>query len=621
MKASPGRAVIAILIALFLLSVVARSYASSSGTQYGYLSLTALPPNLPTSSTGTTSFPALVVSVTDAQGAPVILPVNTEVYLSSASVILGVQPTVTIMAGEQYAIANVTTTETPGSSTVTAVAPGFQATSTTFTTYLPRGFPTQLVLFPLPRELLAGTPTNANVTVEVLDAAGLPARTISDTLVQMTSSDTSILEATGTTIPANETIGFGSVSVNGQSGGAVSITASASGLVSATATITVAGIVDNPNQLQVSVPSDLPADGKTYDVLTVSLTYNGTTPAVSQTGTSVLLTSSRPDLVSIVGPTSILVPAGQTFVTVPIATSESSGTAVITASSPNFVSSTVQVNTVSIPPTKLGVYLADSHALVSATADVLNMVVQLQDANGIPADARSAESIIVSFSNTTLSQSPLTLTIPKGADLAYATVPLSGGTLGTFTAIANGLYSASAAFSASKLGVTDNIGPNHQTIYPNQTDAVYFSLQFQGQPLAGASLTWTATGGTVSPASSTTGSGGSASATFTPSGTGIAEVTVTAKDPVVGTVNSTAQIFVVPPPVKHTPSVLTRILSNKLYLGGIVGGAVAAVVVVMFVLRRRRGETIEDDGSFDMGGAPGEGTAFDSRSGLPTYRW
>ena len=606
-----SKAAVVALVALFLLSAGARGYAAGSGAPTYYISLTPLPPDLPTSSNGTSAFPALAVSVKDVHGNPVILPNDTEVYLSSSSPILGVQPTVTIPAGEQYAIAEVTTTETPGQATVTAVAPGFQSASTSLTTSLPRGFPTQLEAFPLPDELMAGTPASANVTVEVLDAAGLPARTIQSTPVQLTSSNTSILVATGTTIAANQTLGFGSVSVNGEQSGVAYVTASASGFVSSTATVTVASAPHPPNTLQVTVPQDLPADGRTYDVLTVSLTYNGTSPAVSQTGTSVLLTSSAPSLVSIDATGPVLIPAGQTFVTVPISTSASAGSAFITASSPNFVSSTVEVTTVSIPPTKLGVYLSDSNALFSTTADKLSLVVQLQDSGGIPADARVSESVIVSFSNTTLSKALVTLTVPKGSDLAYTTVPLNGATSGTFTAISNGLYAASAQFSATLLGVTYSLGPNHQTIYPNQTDTVYYSLQYQGIPLPGASLAWSAKGGTVSPATSSTGPDGSASATFTPTGPGIAEVTVTAEDPVVGSVNATAQIFVIASPQpKAPPSILTRIISDKLYLGAIVGGVLAAVLGSVFLLRRRRGETVEDDGSFDMGGASGEGTAF-----------
>lgn len=617
-----SRTVVAILVALFLLSLAARGYAAAPAGSPRYLSLSTLPPDLPTSSNGTSSYPALVVSVKDAQGDPVVLPNDTEVYLSSSSPIIGVQPTVTIMAGEQYAVAEVATTETPGNATITAVAPGFQAASTSFTTSLPRGFPTQLEAFPLPGELLAGTPTTANVTVEVLDAAGLPARTIQSTPVQLTSSNTAVLVATGTTIPANQTLGFGSVSVNGGEGGVAYVTASASGFVSSTATVTVASVLGNPNTLQVAVPPDLPADGKTYDVLTVSLTSNATRPAVSQTGTSVLLTSSAPNLVSVDVSGPVLIPAGQTFVAVPITTSASAGSAYITASSPNFVSSTVEVTTVSIPPTKLGVYLSDSRALFSPTADKLDLVVQLQDARGVPADARAAESVIVSFSNATLSKALVTLTVPKGSDLAYTAVPLNGATSGTFTAISNGLFSASAAFSSTLLGVTDSIGPDHQTIYPNETDPVYYSLQYQGLPLLGASLTWSAKGGTVSPETSTTGSTGAASATFTPTGIGIASVTVTAKDPVVGSVNSTTQIFVIAlPPVKAPPSVLARIFGNKLYLGAVVGGAAAAVLVAVILLRRRGGETVEDEGSLDMGPALGEGTAYDPRGGLPTSRW
>ena len=608
------RAGVGLLVALFIFSTAASGYAATPSTLGNYLSLSPLPPKLPTSSSGTTSFPALVVSVKNAQGSPVILPVDTVVYLSSSSAVLGVQPTVTIVAGHQFAIANVTTNLTPGNSTVTAVSPGFQSASTSFNTYSPRGYPTQLLIFPLPNVFPAGNPIYSNVTIEVVDGSGLPARTISAVPVQLTSSDTSVVVATGITIPANQTIGFGQLAVQGQKAGTVSITASSSGFVSDTTTVTVALGGNNPTQLEVSAPSNLPADGNRYDVLTVSLAGNGSNPATSTTGTSVILTSSRPDLVTIDASGPILIPAGQSFVTVPITTSVSSGTTYITASSSNFVSSTVQVNTVSVPPTQLGVYLSDPQALVSPVANSLSMVVQLQDSQGVPADTRTGASVIVSFSSTTLSQTIVTLNITKGSDLAYTSIPLSGATSGVFTAISTGLFSTSTSFSASELGVTDNIGPNTQTMYANQTDTVYFSLQYQGLALSGANLTWTASGGAVSPASTVTDSAGSASAIFTPYQIGMAIINVTALDPVVGSVNASTHILVVqPPPPKPSPSLASQLLSNKLYLGGIVGGAVAAVLVVFLVIRRRRKTSVDDEDSLSLGPAPGEGTAFDLR--------
>ncbi|MDG6976056.1 MAG: TOBE domain-containing protein, partial [Nitrososphaerota archaeon] len=260
----------------------------------------------------------------------------------------------------------------------------------------------------------------------------------------------------------------------------------------------------------------MPADGASYDSLTVSITDNASRPAVTKAPVAVFLTSSRPDLVSV--QQAVTIPANSSFVTVPVSTSLAAGQAYITASAVNFTSSSLPVTTVSIPPTELGMYVADASGLITPTADALNFVVQLQDSQGLPAEARTSASVIVSFSNTTLLSSPIDLVIPRGTDLVYGSVPLARATEGTFTAISNGLFSASVQFAAAPLGVTASIGPSANTIYPNQTAYVYYSIQYQGHPAAGAALTWTATGGTIKPGSPTTDAAGTASVTTAHSG-------------------------------------------------------------------------------------------------------
>ena len=606
-------AIVLLLVASVTLSAIPSMATSAQNEQT--LVLNAIPPRLPTNSSGTSTFPALVVSLDDSHGQPAVSLSDTVVYLSSSvTAVLTVQPTVTILAGHQYAVANVTTAETPGNSTITAVSPGIEAGSTTISTFIARGYPSQLSVYPLPPTFAAGQVSNATYAVVVEDAAGLPAKTIADTQVHVTSSNLTVVLTHDTSISVNETVGYGVLDSQGARG-AASVTASASGLVSSTTLVSVLPILGKPAgpaaKLQISAPSNLPADGGTYQALTVSLLDNGSNPVRASTPIQVFLTSSRTDLVSV--PPSVSIAQGSSFVLVPVKTTAGAGAALITASALNVSASTVPLETDSIPPTQLGIYLAESHSLVSAQANTMNVVVQLQDSNGIPAEARTQANVIVSFSNGTINTPLVTLNISKGFNLKYAVLPISQGTSGTFTAISNGLASASVKLDATNVPITLNLGAAKSTILSNETTPLYFSVQSFGLPVSGANLTWSATDGSISPSISTTDSGGSASAIFTPAGPGVATIRVSASSPLIGTKNSTTTVVVIAYPKASSTSLLGTILGNTLYLGAIVGGVAAAVVVALIAVRRRRRSKVDDEDSFDIGPAPGEGTAFDLR--------
>lgn len=575
--------------------------SSASAQQARSLSLTGLPPSLPTSSSGASSFPALVVTVIDSQGNPVVSPNATTVYLSSSeSAVLSVQSTVVIPAGAQYAIADVYTTATPGNSTVTAVAPGFNSASTEFETSIARGYPTQLRFFPLPGSFPSGFSISASYAVAVVDAAGLPARTVQATPINVTSSDTGVVTVGPATIPLNQTIGYGILTTVGPAGTAA-ITASASGLVSSTVPVTVDSNYAAPVLLSLNPPpTSLPANGATYNVLTLSLFDNQSRPSTAQSLVQVVLSSSRPDIASV--PDSVTVNPGVSFVRIPVTTSSSSGVSVITASAPNFISSSAIVTAVSIPPTQLGIYLAANNALISKNSNQLNLVVQLQDSNGVPAEARSPANVLISFSNSTLLQAPISLTIPKGSDLAYADVPLPQATKGTFSAISNGLYPAFAKFDAAPLAVTDSFLANPPAVPLGQTVSIVFTLKSQGNPVDGALLTWKSNGGTVSASKSATDATGSWTAAFTPTAMGLATVTVTASSPVMGVVNSTVYVTVQAAQAKQSQSLAQQLLSFPYVLILIGAAAVVAVVAFLFVRRRRRSKEADSALSEDEQG-------------------
>lgn len=584
-----------------LMTVPIVSQTSASSGQSRSISLTPLPPNLPTSSSGASKFQALVVSVSDLKGNPLVLPNATTVYISSSeSAVLSVQSTVTIPAGAQYALAYVYTTATPGNSTVTAVSPGFNSASTEFETSIARGYPTELRVFPLPGSFPAGTSSAATYAVVVVDAAGLPARTVQATDVNVTSSDTSILTVGQATIPLNQTVGYGAMTATGLAGSAA-MTASASGLVSSSAVVNVISNSSTPVALSIAPPpTSLPANGGTYNALTVTLLDNQSRPAAAKSLVQVFLTSSRTDIATTedvvnIGP-------GQSFANVPVSTSSASGTTFITASAPNFISSSAQISAVSIPPTQLGMYLADRNGVISKNSNRVSLVVQLQDSQGVPAEARAPANIIISFSNSSLSQAPITLTIPKGSDLVYTNVTLAQATSGTFSAISNGLFSSSAEFAAEPLAVADSFVANPPTVQLGQTTSIVFTLKSQGNPVGGAILNWTGNGGSVSSGSKVTDSSGTWTAAFTPDIIGSATVTVTANSPLMGPINATVYVTVVASQVKQNQSILQKLISFPYVLILVAIAAAAAIVAFLFIRRRRRGKEADSALSEEEGG-------------------
>ncbi len=585
-------ALASLFIAIFLVGAAASSTAFAAASQpTRKLVLTPLPDQLPTNSSGRSTFPALVLSMTDLKGNTILSPNSTTFYLSSSqTAVLSVPSTVTIKPGEQYVVANVTTTATPGSSVVTAVAPGFESASVTVNTVIARGYPSGLSIYPLPGTLAAGPSTKAQYGVEVVDQAGFPARTVQNTIVNVTSSNTAVVYATQAQIPANQSVGYFTVNVNGNLGTA-EITASSPGLVSDSKLIKVTSGYAVATDLQMSSGQiSLPADGKTYSLLTVSLTDNASDPVVTNTPVEVYLTSSRTDIATT--PAEVTIPAGQSFVVVPVTTSPAPGIAIITATATNFFTASATVDTVSIPPAQLGVYISDSHALVAVSAKELRMVVQLQDSSGLPAVARTPVDVLVSFSNSTLMQAPISLTIPKGADLVYDTIPLSAATTGTFTAISNGLAAASAAFSASPLSVIATLNPSASSVTLGGVTTLTFSLRAQGNPVSGAQVAWTSKDGTFSHNNSTTSAVGVATVTFDPTLTGYAYVTASATDPLTGTVNASYYITVLSATPTRPPTLEQKLLSFP-YILILIGSAAAVALVASFLVLRRRRRSAE----------------------------
>ena len=182
---------------LLLLTVqVAPAFAQVTGppSQPASVLLTIIPPKIPADGG---VYPAAVISLVDSQGLPTAAVKNLTFFLTSSQTnIASVPDTITILAGQEYAIANVTTTNTPGTALITATAQGLTSmpevsVSKPLATVTPSGFPSKLDVLTSPSALLPGG--SGVVRVEVVDAAGLPSKAITDIPVLLSSSNSSVV--------------------------------------------------------------------------------------------------------------------------------------------------------------------------------------------------------------------------------------------------------------------------------------------------------------------------------------------------------------------------------------------------------------------------------------------
>jgi hypothetical protein len=600
------RAVTLILLLLLALQYlpVSRGATSAIPQQAAAVVLTVIPPKLPADG-GT--YPAVIVSLADLGGLPTVASSDTTIFLASSQTnIVAVPNSVIISAGQAYAIANVTTTTTPGTTMITAHSEGLNPPSPPsdlLETLTPSGFPSKLLVFASPSTFLPRTDSGV-VRVEVVDDAGLPSKAINSIPVLLSSSNSSIasLGQNSLTIPAGQILVDGTFSTSNS--GSVVITATSNGYSTGTALVTVNKPVllgsNTPSKLAMKMlPSTLPTDGNTYNVLEVSLMTSTGTPAISSSDTIVQLSSDKAEVASV--PSLITIHAGSISTLAPVTTSALEGHANVTATSAGLLPSTVSVFTVIPAPSKLQAYIAPPSSAFSTYASLPILVVQLEDSNGNPARARQTTSITMTSSNGSLLSSFVTLTVPVGKDdvFTYLNVKGVGTSLLSFTS--QGLTSSQANLKTvpNPLVVRLLITSTSNTfIFANQTATFTFSATFVGQPLKNVNVTWTDTAGTIIPLKGNTGDSGSVSTVFTPPTFGRYNITASATSPQTGDIHLIYSLVVAQVPPKPAPTIVQLLLTYWYYLAAAVAVVVIALVY-LFRLRRRK-QRAEIEAGFEV---------------------
>ena len=569
--------------------------------------LTVVPPKLPADG-GT--YPALVVSVEDANSLPTVTMKNVTVFLTSSQTnIASVNDTVVIPAGQEYAVVNITTTTTPGTAMITAQSQGLTSPPPSLVqTVKPSGYPSKLLVFTSPETFLPRADSGI-VRVEVVDDAGFPSKAITPIPVSLSSSNASVasLGQPSLVIPAGSILADGSFSTS-DSGSAV-ITATSGNYQTGAAVVTVekAGTCIGtcvPVKLALRViaggsPGLLPADGQIYKALEVSLeTFSGS-PAVSSSDTVVQLTSDDPNVANVID--LVTIPAGSISTMAEVTTSALASEANLTATAAGLIPATVPVQTVIPAPSKLQTYVAPASSAYSSYGNYPILVVQLQDNNGNPARARQDTSVVVTSSNSTLLSSFVTLGIPEGYDYVFSYLQTKGVGKSVLTATSQDLASSQSQLTsvpsplAVKLSLTSTTA---SWIYENQTATLQFSAFLEGQPVQNLNVTWATTGGTITPTEGSTGTTGTTSITFIPGSYGAYNISASANSPQTGFVSLVYPLIVAQIPPTPAPTLAQEVLGLWYYL---VAAAAVVVVALVYLMRmRRKKQRAEIEAGFEV---------------------
>jgi hypothetical protein len=550
---------------------------SVSGPSPFDLKIFAQPDPIVTSATG-----RLVVTVTDQQGDPARAPAPIQVTITSSNnTVAASQETAIIQAGEIYAVVPFTSGSIPGTANLTASSPGLLSDFALVTVDRP-AHPTMLNLLAAPNPFLADGRAYDSVVVALTDASGGPATTSSNLAVTLTSSNSPVGSVNGSvTIDAGSSYAVATFTSTLFVGSAF-ITASAQNLLSATSTVSSYGSIPSKVVVQ-ALPATLPADGGNYSALEVILEDSTGSPAVAAAGVPVQLASSNPGIASV--NSSVVIRAGQTYALTDILTSISPGTANINATSSGFDTSSTLVTTISPAQSQLAVYVAPVSGIQSlgGGADAL-LAVQLQTSNSSPASARQNTPIVVTDSNSSVLAKPLQLSIATGEDYAFAYIKTSSPGTSELTASTSGLAAADATLSVLSIPISVNLTASAPVVAMGETATLTLEISVLGSPLSGANVTLTATSGAVTPPQGVTDSAGQFTSTFIPTADGVATVTASVHDSLLGNQSAGTNILV----TLAGPTGSLPVSRGLGLLGSFLPIVLVVVIIVIIALGARR---------------------------------
>ena len=589
---------LALLAAILVLSPLATYVSAATPAKSNVpglpseLVVTSLPPTLPADNK---SYKSIVVSLEDANFRPSLALSPIKVNIRSSQLNVGiVNLTVTIPIGQDYVIATMTTTNTPGATEITVSTPNLLPGFTTVNTVTPSGLASALKLFSVPDKVFPNT--RGVIAVELIDGTGLPAKSATDVSISLESTNPSVVlyDQSTLTIRAGQfytTVGY---TAGPTAGSTATVSAFSLGYAAGQGQISVVNPGSAPYEIYIrglfqatnKKTTILPADGHLYNALEVSLVDNTGIPVPAPpAGVSVQLSSSKNTVIGVNG--TVVIPGGQSWTVAQLQLGILQGLSNVTAFAQGYLGSSAQVSAVIPAPSRLALYVDPNVKITTGTSEPL-LVVQLQDSNGVPARAKAPTSVLVTAANESVIQGSLTLNITKGQDFVSTFLRTNETGSTVLTASSSGLVTArNIPISVIPFPISLVLKPTASFILINQTDQITLTMQFLGAPREGANVSWYARGGSITPSRSNTSASGTAVAVFTPSAAGLGNVTVVVNDPAIRMQRASVFIIASLLPVRPPLTPLQLVIRYS-YLLLIPIAAVVAYLVIYFRRRRKK---------------------------------
>jgi hypothetical protein len=563
--------------------------------------LQSLPPILPADNK---SYNSLVVSLLDTSGNPSLAVAPIEVNLRSSQLnVASVNLSVTIQPNHDYVIATMTTTDIPGTTQVTATSPNLLPAIIPVSTATPSGLASTLKVYPIPAQIVPGG--SGLIAVELLDATGLPAKSATDVTVQLSVTVTNVVTLSSNILTISAGTFFAELGYTATRtiGASTTVSAFSAGYITGQGAVKVvpvggAGtkiVLQGIFQTGIGSASIMPADGQAYNALQVTFVDSANNPVPAPgAGILVQLSSSKNSIIGV--QPAVTIPGGANSIMTSLSMGIQQGFSNITAFSTGLLGSSVIVSAIIPAPSRLAVYVDPSTKILSPLTNPL-LVVQLQDAGGSPARAKESTSVLVSSTNQSVVQGGFTLNMSTGDDFASAflTTPHTGFTL--LTASSSGLVSAAnLPIVIVQLPLVVSLYSSSYSITLNASATISLSASLLGQPLTGANVTWFASQGTVSQASSVTSPQGATSVLFRPIAVGEGNITALVSYPAVGVTKESVFLQIKPVPLPQPLTLLQIIMKYWYFI--LLPLAVIAVYLSLYVRRRRRRAREELEAAF-----------------------
>jgi hypothetical protein len=449
------------------------------------LALYLLPSILPKQSKG-----MVIVQLQDSRGRPITATSDVKVILTSSNTSVAALDTnfLTIQKGMNYGSSYLTTGNLSASAIIYAVAQGYESAEATIqvmetkvaTSGLFKIFAVPILLADDRQHIIIATVTmNNNLTSLVQPPYPLK--------IYFSSSNTRVGRVTEVVWTTKE---YAYSEFTSSTVGCTTITALADNFNASQTTITV---VEEPKfKLDLCIcPSLIPIDSPYKPIVIVEAQNEYGEPLLAPANIDVNLFSSNKRVGTVEA--QVLINQSHYYTTSSFSIASDLGVTTITAAASNFASATAEIATFRVGASKIYLGIEPSVVIADNSA-TQNIFVMLQDMYGYPANAPRDTLISLSSSNIEIGSLPSSLIIPKGEAFAFTYFKKSNKEgITQITAHSEGLQPSVKTLSSILLEPAVKIGASSLKVYTYDYLTIYVKVQFEGQPLSGAEVSWSTT--------------------------------------------------------------------------------------------------------------------------------